>query len=280
MDWDDARYFLAAFRGGSLSAAAKTLGCSHSTVRRRLQGLEDSLGTPLFVASPDGLVPTDEAREAIPHAESIEGAAMSFARHLSGRSEALTGRVVVTTIDAMVDWLTPGILAFHRAHPHIELELLTGISPLDLARREADVAVRMTNKPNPALFGRKVSQLQFAPFATKKLARKYKGREHEIPWILFSESAGAVLTEKWYRRFSGGRAPVVRVSQGNALMSLMQSGLGGGLIPTSLATRSMVQLGDAMPELASDVWCLTHYDLRHSTRIREFMRCVAEIDAG
>lgn len=280
MNWDDARFFLTALRAGSLSAAAKELGCSHSTVRRRIQGLEHSLGTELFVAASDGLVATDAALGALPHAEAIEAAALAFGRQLTGRSDALTGRITVTTIDVLVEWLAPALDLYRGAHPGVAVELITDNSRLDLARREADVAIRATSRPPEALFGRKVGRFENAPFAAATLAEAYVGRESEIPWVLFTKASGAKLTERWYAEWSGGRDPVVRVTNAGAMLALVRAGLGGALMPVSLASaKRLVQLGPALPELGSDIWCLTHYDLRQSARVREFMRCVSEARA-
>ena len=77
-NWDDARIFLAAYRRGSLMGAGEALGISHSTVRRRLAGLEAALGVTLFTPTADGLVPTDAAKTAFDVAESIETATTHF----------------------------------------------------------------------------------------------------------------------------------------------------------------------------------------------------------
>ena len=69
MDWDDLRYFLAAYRRGSLSAAARELGCEYTTVGRRVAALEAALGTTLFTRAPEGLKPTPAATELVPLAD-------------------------------------------------------------------------------------------------------------------------------------------------------------------------------------------------------------------
>ena len=167
MSWDDARFFLAVLRSGSLSGAARQLRCSHSTVRRRLQALELAVGVQLFVSANDGLAPTDAALEALPHAEALEQAALDFGRQLSGRSEALAGRIRCTVIDALTDWIAPAIALLGERHPAIEVELLSDNRYLDLARREADVAIRASNRPAPSLFGRRVGRFEYAPFASR-----------------------------------------------------------------------------------------------------------------
>src|SRR3569833_1400126 len=72
MDWDDLRVFLAIYRAGSTSAAARALGVQHTTVGRRLTSLEDALGTSLFTRTPTGLVPTADAEALVRDAEAAE----------------------------------------------------------------------------------------------------------------------------------------------------------------------------------------------------------------
>lgn len=276
MDWDDARFFLAILRSGSLSRAARELGCSHSTVRRRIGGLEATVGVPLFVASSEGLVATDAAREALPQAEALEHAAHAFARQLSGRSEALTGRLVITTLDVLAEWVAPSIGLFAARHPAVELELISDNRYLDLTRREADVAIRATNNPSESLFGRRVGRFDFAPFAARRLVERCGAELEALPWGLYAASAGAVLTERWYRGWSN-QPPLVRVTNGRALFALVRAGVAAALLPEMMgADPDLVRLGPVVEALGVDVWCLTHYDLRQSARVRAFMDCVAE----
>lgn len=277
MDWDDARVFLAVLRAGSLSGAARSLGCSHSTVRRRLDGLEAALDVPLFVASSDGLTPTDVAREAMPGAEAIEREALAFQRQVSGGSAALQGKIRVTTIDALVGWLAPALTVFGSRHPRVVLDLITADRPLDLARREADVAVRITHHPPPTSFGRRVARFEFAPFAAPELIARCGNALESLPWALYSEESQAVLTEQWYRSWSTTE-PALRVSGGGPLMTVVEAGVAAGLLPIELAgTRDLVRLGPSLPGFGAEVWCLTHVDLKASARIRALMDCVGEI---
>ncbi|MEM9068147.1 MAG: LysR family transcriptional regulator [Myxococcota bacterium] len=277
MNWDDAKIFLAVLRAGSLAGAARELGCSHSTVRRRLEQLEAALGSALFVTSHQGLLATDAAREAAPKAEAIEEAVLQFRRELSGRSSALSGKVTVTTIDALAEWLAPALAAFRHQNPGVQLELVLSTRYLDLSRREADVAIRATNEPNDMLFGRRVERFEFAPFAAKKLVDERGADVSQLPWVLYTEESGATLTERWYREVAGDREPFVRVSSGAPLLALVRSGYAGALLPLTVGgDPRLVQLGPAIEGLGVDVWCLTHNDLRHSARIRAFMECVAE----
>ncbi len=277
LQWDDARFFLAVYREGSLSAAAKQLGCSHTTVRRRLDALEEAMGLKLFVVSSDGITPTAAAQEAFPLAQTIESSAAAFERQLKGQSTELSGKLTLTTIDVLVPKLTSVLQQFKERHPLVQLSLVADNRVLDLSRREADIAIRPGNAPDESLFGRRIGQMRYAPFASRELVDKYGPRPENIPWILWELSLGAKVTEQWYQRVSGGKEPVIRVSAGASLVSLAQAGLGGAVLSIPFGqSAKLVQLGPELHEFCTDVWCLTHYDMRKSALIRAFMDCARD----
>lgn len=277
MDWDDARFFLAVVRTGSLAAASRLLQCSHSTVRRRVAMLEESVGVRLFVATSEGLVMTDAALQAVPKAEALEDAALAFERQVSGKSQQFSGRIVITTIDVLAESIAGTIATFKAQHPQVELNLVSDNRYLDLSRRGADVAIRVGQSPDTSLFGRRVGEFRFAPFAAQSLIDRHGRNPEDLPWILWDERARATLTERWYRSVAPGREPIVRTTSAGTILALAAAGVGAAIAPTFLGRRmGLVQLDDEVESLSTDIWCLTHYDLRQSARIRAFMQCVAE----
>src|SRR5690349_15321967 len=93
LDWQLCRSFLAVLDEGSLSGAARALGLTQPTIGRHVETLEQTLGTPLFVRSPQGLVPTEAALEIRPHAEAMRAAAASLRRAVSGAEGGARGTV-------------------------------------------------------------------------------------------------------------------------------------------------------------------------------------------
>ena len=86
--WDLYGAFLAVMQGGSLSAAARSLGVAQPTVRRQVEQLEQQLGVVLFTRAPNGLVPTELARATLPYAESLAATARALVRSVSGSTAA------------------------------------------------------------------------------------------------------------------------------------------------------------------------------------------------
>lgn len=276
-DWDDARIFLAAYRSGSLLGAAQALGVSHSTVRRRLAGLEQRIATKLFEATSEGLVPTDAAEVAFVAAERIETAALAFGAQLGGEARDIVGNLVVTTVDGLAAFVAPIIANYQRANPEVALTLNTENRMVDLLRREADVALRLSNNPDERLFGRRVGTVSYAPFAARRLVKRHGTEIDKLPWILWDEAAGAVETERWYAQRAKGRPPIARITNAVALLALAEAGIGGALLPLPMAQQTkLVQIGEPVKGFDTALWCLCNYDLRHSERIRRFMEQVVE----
>ncbi|MEO1014322.1 MAG: LysR family transcriptional regulator [Pseudomonadota bacterium] len=277
MDWEDAKYFLAAFREGSYSAAAERLSVSHSTVRRRIGALEAALGARLFATHQNGLTATDAAHAAAPLAERLEAAATALETRVSGDAREIAGSLKVTAVDGLLDLLANAIAEFSSRHRNIDLTINTENRVLDLSRREADVAIRLTNAPGETLFGRRIGRIAYAPYAARALVDASDGEPRNLPFILWDASAEAEGTEMWYAEWSGGRAPAARVTDSRTLAALAVAGLGGAALPLAIGERLGLQrIGPAIDGFDTDVWCLCHHDLRYSDRVRSFMEAMAD----
>src|SRR5215472_16351676 len=98
LNWDDLRFFLALARSGRLSAAARELRCTQTTVGRRLASLETRLRVRLLNRTPRGYVATPAGESIRKHVERIEAEAASVERIVSGRDARLEGKVTITCI--------------------------------------------------------------------------------------------------------------------------------------------------------------------------------------
>jgi DNA-binding transcriptional LysR family regulator len=267
-DWNDLRLVLAVARGGSLSAAARALGVNHSTVYRRLGALEQRLAVRLFDRLPDGQVPTAEGNELIAAAETMERETQGLLRRLSGRDLQLEGRVRLTAPDDLfAELLLPILAAFRRRYPAIHLEISLDNRFLSLTRREADVAVRPTASPPEDLVGRRIGPIASLVYGTPELAEIDPA---VVPWIGWDEGLGPPAITRWFREHVAEERLVWR---SNSLFNQAQAaaaGVGLALLPCFLgeAQPGLRRIAFSGPALDSDLWLLTHPDLRHSARVR------------
>lgn len=143
-DWNDLRHFLAVARHGSTIAAAKALHLSQSTVHRRLAELEKRIGRNVVIRHATGYRLTEFGAELKPWAEQVEKAIASLERYLVAADDTPTGSVRVTCSESIGYRLmqSPLLETFHSRHPGLRVELIMSDHFLDIAKGEADVAIR------------------------------------------------------------------------------------------------------------------------------------------
>jgi DNA-binding transcriptional LysR family regulator len=167
--WDDNRFFLAVSRAGSLSAAARTLGVGHVTVGRRIALLEKQLGVTLLNRNPDGFVATPAGEAILRQCAAMESAASDLERIVAGHDALLKGSIRVATTEALgYQLVAPAIAALRKTHPELRVDLLIGVRTLDIARREADLAVRFARPQASDLICRKLGDVAFSLYASKR----------------------------------------------------------------------------------------------------------------
>ncbi len=141
-EWTDVRYFLELARAGSLSAAARVAQVEHTTIARRLQRLEATLGATLFDRRREGYELTDVGRALLPHAEAMESAMLSAAEQLAGEQAEARGTVRLNTPEMLGSLvITPRLAPLLSANPDLHVDLVLLPRYADLAAREADLAV-------------------------------------------------------------------------------------------------------------------------------------------
>ena len=142
MNWDDLKVLLALSRAGSTRKAAAMLGVSNTTVMRRLESLEEGVGGRLFDRTPDGFKETPLGGQLIPVATEVEETLVEAERRVSGKDSELSGRIKLSLPAVPVTHLAEAVAEFAVQYPRIELDITVSDHPVDLARREADIAVR------------------------------------------------------------------------------------------------------------------------------------------
>lgn len=273
LQWETQRVFLAVLRTGSLSAAARALGIAQATARRRIDALEHSVGTSLFVRSPAGLMPTDTARDLVAHAESMALAAEAFARAASAQASEAGGTVRVTASQLLgVEVLPPMLRALREASPELALELSVSNRMEDLALQEADVAVRIRRPTEATVVTRHVGDLRVGLYATEALLAKGTPRSlgdlGRYPLI----GPDRNLTELAFLGQQGLAcslaSSVVRTDCHLAQFAALRAGLGIGVCANQLARQhGLVQVLPGEVAFRVDIWVAMHHDLRRVRRV-------------
>lgn len=156
-DWNRARAFLATAEEGSFSAASRVLKTSQPTIGRQVAALEAELDVVLFERVGHGLELTPTGSDLVEHLRTMSDAAMRVSLIAAGQSLSLDGVVCISASQVDAVHTLPSIIATIREkHPGIEVEVIATNETSDLARREADIAIRAFRPTQPELFARKV----------------------------------------------------------------------------------------------------------------------------
>ena len=251
------------------------LGLNHSTVFRRLSALEAMIGARLFERCRSGYLPTAAGDEMIGLATTMADSIVEFERRVAGRDAKPAGELRVTTVEAIGQHFMPAIMAqFQSQNPDVIVELILSNEALNLSRRDADVAIRLTNDPPETLVGRRICAVRWAMYCRRDLVAAPGPRAIDsVPVIGFGENFGPLSGRRWIEsKVPAGRL-AARVNSLHSMLELTVHGCGAALLPCFLGDPcpGLVRVGQPPGDVDLGLWILTHSDLRRAARVRAFM---------
>ncbi|MBQ4813678.1 LysR family transcriptional regulator [Pseudoalteromonas luteoviolacea] len=276
INWQDLHYFLAMVRSGSARATAQQLGSSHSTITRRIDQLESSLGTKLFQRDVSGFKLTEQGETLVHFAEQAESAIGTACNLIQGLDAQLSGAIRVTTSDAIANHLLmPMITSFSQTYPDIDIEVVLSSQVMDLNEREVDIALRILPNnmmPPEPLIGRMVGKIATCYYATPAYLAKHD------PW---TEQSSAKLIgwgelgryPEWIKTSPFAHlGTICRLNHSAMQVEAAKSGLGIARLPCFIGdkTPELIRVPNCKPDIAFDIWMLSHHDSREVARIRAF----------
>jgi DNA-binding transcriptional LysR family regulator len=285
LEWDDFRIFLAIARHGSLTAAARALRVTQPTMGRRLEMLEERLGTRLFERTPTGPVLTDLGSAILDNAEQMEQAALAAERRIAGRDTGLQGIVRITSLEWFGNHvLAPIIASFSERYQQIAVELVTDRRNFNLAKREADIAIRFVRFEQNDLVQRKVADFGNGLYASTTYLDRYgppdfdgKGADHAV--VTVHEAAHETPEARWLLEELAPKARIgFRSSSRDAQARAAEAGAGLVVLPRCMgdATPSLRRLQPPSPVPGREVWLGYHQDMRQTPRIRVLVDFLAD----
>ncbi|TPQ29995.1 MULTISPECIES: LysR family transcriptional regulator [Cupriavidus] len=289
MNWNDTRVFLAVQRERTLRRAAKVVNMDQATVGRRIAALEHALGATLFLRTSDGYVLTSAGENALRSAEKMEQSAHELARQAQGIDTRLEGEVRVTTTDTLaLAFLIPAIERLHAEHPDVRVLLNTSTQMMNLARREADIAVRTIKPDNPDLAARLLARWTVGLYASRTYLKRHGEPAvgtgfagHDLV-IYQPHTSGSRLPTLVGEPTHTGRL-VSAVNSSLMLRATIRAGIAIGEVPVHLAERDgLVRIWPKRERAQPyEVWLVTHQDLRHTARVRAMIDAiVAEFEGS
>ena len=246
MDWDKLKIFHTVAEASSFTKASTILNLSQSAISRQIQGLENDLKVQLFERHARGLVLTENGEYLFKSAHEIISKLKDVESNLSGQKDKINGKLVVTTVVSFgTTWLTPRIKEFMDLHPDIEVELIFNDVELDLATRQADVAIRMRRPKQLNLIQKKFVDFNYHIYGSNEYLEKngYPKTLKDLDkhkFITYGKGAPSpVYNPDWVLKIGAKdgkkRKSVMKVNSVYGLLLAVQSGVGLAALPDYIA---------------------------------------------
>ncbi|WP_413672386.1 LysR family transcriptional regulator [Massilia cellulosiltytica] len=277
----DLETVLALVRAGTLAQAGERLGVDGSTVFRNLQRIERGLGQALFERTRSGYLPGELALNLARHAERQESELEAARSLVQTRPDQVSGQVRITTTDTILHALVaPSLKTLRARHPLLDFDLDASNTPVNLGRRDADIAIRATREPPEHLVGRPLGPIRVALFAPRRsrLRSIEDAVERGVAWVAPDDALPDHPSVLWRRRHFPKIAPAYRVSSILSAAECVALGLGVAVLPLFLAAprADLRQVGPEIEECVTQLWLLTHPESRHLRRVATVLQYLAQ----
>ena len=283
--WDDLRYFLELARRGRLVSAAQQIGVDHTTVSRRITALEEALDTRLFDRTPRGYQLTKAGQALLPHAEAMEAQSVSLYQDVSGEDATLTGTVRMAATEGLaIEFLSRHMDKFQERHPGITIQLVASTPPLNLSRREADLAITLSRPVTGRLVAWKLADYALGLYGARSYLDHHPPitqvddlKDHDFIWYIEDLVTLPQLRfiDELVREPDFAFQSTSVIAHFNAAMS----GLGLALLHRFAADPepTLVHLLEEKIDIRREFWLVVHEDLRHVARVEAVCDFLTEL---
>ena len=275
-DWDLLRSFLAVARSGKLTAAARRLKVDHSTLSRRIAALETSLKAKLFDKSLNGYTLTLDGERLLAEAERIEATVMGIQNEIAAESTEVSGSVRIGTPDGFgTSFLASRIGALSARHPHLEIELVAVPRSFSLSRREADIAIGLSNPGTGRLHSEKLTDYELGVFGAASRVSDWSHIRDAAdlagkPFVSYIDDLIYSPELDYLPLIARGITPRLKSSNLMAQAEAVASGAGLGVLPCFLANRDprFVRILARDIRLIRTLFMTVHADMRNLARVK------------
>lgn len=282
-DWDAYRVFLAVATHGSFSRAAAELRLSQPTASRRVDDLEKSLGTRLLVRRARGVVPTPAGERILDEIRRMATSASSIARMTTGETHRMI-RISATEGYGTL-WLPHRVAALRELDPKLTIEIVIDNAAIDLAGRQADIAIRLFRPRQPDLVAKRVGTVEFGFYASRAYLDRH-GTPRRLADLQKHDHVGFVdrgiavpSYMRWLRELIPTERFVVSASSLLAMSELARAGVGIvlGTVPFLEHDRSLVRLLPRVRPPSMEIWLAVHADVRRDRDVARVLERLGQM---
>ncbi|MBK1663844.1 LysR family transcriptional regulator [Rhodospirillum rubrum] len=283
MDWDKLRVFHSVAEAGSFTHAGEALNLSQSAVSRQISALEESLKVALFHRHARGLILTEQGELLFDTVHDVFGKLATVEAKLGETKERPEGPLTITTtLSFGAIWLTPRIKRFMDRYPDIDVTLALNDTELDLAMRQADVALRFMPPRQPDLIQRQLFNMPYHVFASPDYLKKHgtprrvEDLDDHALVVYGEEFKPPVANMSWLltagTREGRPRKPILKVNNIYGMFRAVESGLGIAALPDYFSSEASTLVKILPEEHGPEMQIFFVYaeELRHSKRVAVF----------
>lgn len=182
-DLESLKYFEAAARLGSYTAAATELFVSQAAVSQQIRNIETRIGVKLFVRQGRNMVLSDEGRLVYP--DIIDGLDLLQNAFRKLALYQQPNVISVTMLPSFASrWLVPRLWRFNHQYPEIELRLSPNMASIDMLRSDMDMAIRLGEGRYPGLESEWLMDDYAYAVASPKIAEQIKEPKDVAKFLL------------------------------------------------------------------------------------------------
>lgn len=276
--WDDLRILLAVHRGKSFLVAGQTLGVATSTIARRIEALEKTVGRPLVHRGNAGTTLDPAALRLVALGEELELGLAALRR--DDEREPISGTVRVSLSEGLVRPVTQLLARIRVKYPALTIELMSESRLVDLARREADIGIRLTKTTSPTVISRFLGRGACGLFASRDYvqrrlpnARLTRALAGHHDWVCMNRELERMPHEQWLRAYGATRF-VFRSNSAIGIEQAVRSGMGIGLLSEQQAVGAeglvRLEFDDAPPPV--ELFIAYHRDAKKLPRVQAVVK--------
>jgi DNA-binding transcriptional LysR family regulator len=280
IDWDDLRVFLEIGRLKSLGLASKRLHLDHSTVSRRLARLEQTLGKRLLDRKPDGVVLNQAGRDLMLYSEAMESQLMAAHTAFDDRIDAMRETVRLSTYEGIASlYIASKLNGFEKQNPNIDLEITTGMQPVRVDRRDADLFLSFYKPEGRSLHTELAGVMNLFLFAAADYLK-----ERGIPttteqlkdhrFVTYIPDYITVDTARWLDEVIESPRANVRSTSMITQMNAAAHGCGLVLLPAFCPTEKVGLKPVLLRKIRVErpIWISAHKDLLYLPKVKKLMK--------
>ncbi len=274
IEWHHWQTLLFVARYGTLAGAAKALSVDATTIGRRIKWLEAELGIELFLREGTKLVPSSQCHNLLNHIETADDALKLVQYSAAGGKGNIWREVRITAPPfVMNNSLVPNVGELAEQH-RIKISLLGVNSKALLSRREADIAIRIEDRPgeinsrSPRVKSVRIGTLRYAIYAPDGI------KPEDAAWAGLLEPAVMTSGSRKMIELLAGEEFQFRANQFDSLREMIISGQAKAMIPRPIGDRDERLRCVSETVLEQPLWMVFHrqdLDIRHFRTAREWI---------